>query len=214
VAVLAGTCAFAAAVLGPGWHRVAVLSLYVMLGALYVVTPGKFHRKEAACLTYLVGATAVFSAATFIFPGSGLLLMILVAQCYMLLPLRLGLVASTAFVALNAASELAWAGTTTTALVVVCAEALSVLVAFLFGSYITRIVAQSAQRAELIDELEHTRAAAADLARVSGALEERERLDREVHDALAQGFTSVVMVVQAARSALERGRPQDGGSGA
>ena len=67
----------------------------------------------------------------------------------------------------------------------------------------------SMQRAE-----EHTRllitlqAAQAELARTNheaGVTAERERLAREIHDTLAQGFTSVVMQAQAATAALDVG---------
>lgn len=51
-------------------------------------------------------------------------------------------------------------------------------------------------------------AAQAELARTNheaGVLAERERLAREIHDTLAQGFTSVVMQAQAATAALDVG---------
>src|SRR5690606_14812623 len=54
-----------------------------------------------------------------------------------------------------------------------------------------------------LDELLATRD---DLARANlaaGAREERERLTGEIHDTLAQGFTSVVMAARRARRALE-----------
>src|SRR5699024_269426 len=40
----------------------------------------------------------------------------------------------------------------------------------------------------------------------SGVLAERERLAGEIHDTLAQGFTSIVMVAQTAQAELRRGR--------
>ncbi len=41
-----------------------------------------------------------------------------------------------------------------------------------------------------------------------GALAERERLSREIHDTLAQGFTSLLMLVQAVEAELEHDVPQ------
>lgn len=62
--------------------------------------------------------------------------------------------------------------------------------------------AETAERQRLLDELLATRD---DLARANlaaGAREERERLTGEIHDTLAQGFTSVVMAARRARRAL------------
>ena len=43
---------------------------------------------------------------------------------------------------------------------------------------------------------------------------ERERMAREIHDTLAQGFTSIVMLAQTASADLDRGRPDSGGGAA
>ena len=76
--------------------------------------------------------------------------------------------------------------------------------ALLLGAFITGIIAQSRQRAQLIEELTETRTALARERHGAGVLAERERLAAEIHDTLAQGFASVVLLVQAARAALER----------
>jgi signal transduction histidine kinase len=78
----------------------------------------------------------------------------------------------------------------------------SVAVAVGIGLWIARIIRQSRQRAELIAQLAETRAQLAVVSREAGALAERERLSREIHDTLAQGFTSVLLLLEAARPAL------------
>lgn len=63
--------------------------------------------------------------------------------------------------------------------------------------------AETAERQRLLDELV---AARDDLARAhldAGVRAERERLAREIHDTLAQGFTSVVMAARRARDAAK-----------
>ncbi|TMQ92014.1 sensor histidine kinase [Actinomadura soli] len=50
----------------------------------------------------------------------------------------------------------------------------------------------------LIGELVRTRGELADTQRAAGVLEERERLSREIHDTLAQGLTSMGILLQAA----------------
>lgn len=73
-----------------------------------------------------------------------------------------------------------------------------------FALWINRIIAQSAQRRELINELERTQAQLVSAERREGMLEERQRLAREIHDTLAQGFTSIVMQLEAAEQALSQ----------
>jgi signal transduction histidine kinase len=71
-----------------------------------------------------------------------------------------------------------------------------------FGSWINRIIDQSKERAELIEQLERTRAELAEANREAGRLAERDRLASEIHDTIAQGFTSIVMLVQAAEAVI------------
>jgi signal transduction histidine kinase len=71
-----------------------------------------------------------------------------------------------------------------------------------FALWISRIIEQSAGRRELIEELERTQAELVSAERREGMLEERQRLAREIHDTLAQGFTSIVMQLEAAEQAL------------
>jgi signal transduction histidine kinase len=71
-----------------------------------------------------------------------------------------------------------------------------------FGTWIIRIIDQSAERAELIAQLERTRTELAEANREAGILAERDRLASEIHDTIAQGFTSIVMLVQAAEAVI------------
>lgn len=61
---------------------------------------------------------------------------------------------------------------------------------------------ESEQRRMLIDELTATRADLAAAQRSAGVLEERERLAREIHDTLAQGLSSIQLLLRAAERAL------------
>jgi signal transduction histidine kinase len=69
---------------------------------------------------------------------------------------------------------------------------------------VTRVVQESQRRRELIDELQATRAEVARLSREAGTEAERQRLSAEIHDTLAQGLSSIVMLVQAADAELAR----------
>jgi signal transduction histidine kinase len=71
-----------------------------------------------------------------------------------------------------------------------------------FGIWVSAIIGQSSRRRDLIEELEETQAELAAAERREGVLQERQRLAREIHDTLAQGFTSIVMHLEAAEQAL------------
>jgi signal transduction histidine kinase len=77
--------------------------------------------------------------------------------------------------------------------------------AIAMAAWIDGIIQQSGQRADLIGELEATRAELAEVNHRAGTEAERERVRQEIHDTLAQGFTSIVMLAQASESALDRG---------
>ncbi|AZI58784.1 sensor histidine kinase [Nakamurella antarctica] len=62
--------------------------------------------------------------------------------------------------------------------------------------------AESEQRRQLIEQLHHTRAELAAAERESGMLGERERLAREIHDTLAQGLSSIQLLLRAAGRTL------------
>ncbi|MGX1668679.1 sensor histidine kinase [Streptomyces sp. NPDC055400] len=61
---------------------------------------------------------------------------------------------------------------------------------------------ESERRQRLIEELIATRAELAAAERTAGTLAERERLAREIHDTLAQGLSSIQLLLRAAQRAL------------
>ena len=69
--------------------------------------------------------------------------------------------------------------------------------AMLIGRFIAGIMDESRRQRALIAELRTTREELARERHQAGVTAERERLAREIHDTLAQGFTSVVMLTQA-----------------
>jgi signal transduction histidine kinase len=83
---------------------------------------------------------------------------------------------------------------------------LTLLFAVMIGTWIHRVVMQSEERAALIRELEESREEVERLSREAGMAAERTRLAAEIHDTLAQGFTSLVTLVQAAESTLDNDR--------
>lgn len=68
----------------------------------------------------------------------------------------------------------------------------------LFGAWIATIIDQSAQRHDLIEQLEATRRELAEQERLAGIQAERQRMARELHDTVAQDLTAIVMQLRAA----------------
>ena len=68
--------------------------------------------------------------------------------------------------------------------------------------FVKAIMDQSSERLRLINALDETRAELAASERQAGVLQERQRMAREIHDTLAQGFTSIVMHMEAADDSL------------
>jgi signal transduction histidine kinase len=77
-----------------------------------------------------------------------------------------------------------------------------------YGAWVSRIIGQSAERAGIIEQLEATRADLAAAQHEAGRLAERQRLAADIHDTLAQGFTSILMLIQAAQADLGGLHPQ------
>ncbi|WP_051288800.1 sensor histidine kinase [Mycobacterium sp. URHD0025] len=70
----------------------------------------------------------------------------------------------------------------------------------IIGTTIMTTMRQRQQLAETVAELAASRAEASRLSREAGVAAERERLAREIHDTLAQGFTSIVALAQAVQA--------------
>ncbi|MFD5589188.1 sensor histidine kinase [Streptomyces sp. NPDC058733] len=77
-----------------------------------------------------------------------------------------------------------------------------VAVGVLIGLWAHSVVAQSAERARLIGELERAQVQLSEAHQRQGAADERERIARDIHDTLAQGFASIIVLAEAARAGL------------
>lgn len=83
----------------------------------------------------------------------------------------------------------------------------AVAIATVFGYQALRV--ESEQRRRLILELDRTRSELATAQHRSGVLDERERLAREIHDTLAQGLSSIQLLLRAAGRSLDPERGVD-----
>ncbi|WLW50238.1 sensor histidine kinase [Streptomyces sp. YU58] len=84
---------------------------------------------------------------------------------------------------------------------------LGTAVAVTITCYVATLDHESHKRQRLLDELTATQAERAAAERQAGTLAERQRLAREVHDTLTQGFASIAMLLDAARDDLPPDSP-------
>lgn len=75
---------------------------------------------------------------------------------------------------------------------------ISLVFSLAMGLWIVHVDATSTERAELIAHLRAAQDQVADLHRDAGAVAERERIARDLHDTIAQTLTGIVMVAQRA----------------
>jgi signal transduction histidine kinase len=85
--------------------------------------------------------------------------------------------------------------------------AFAIAFAYVYSRWMARVIEQSLDRAALIEQLEATRAELAAAHHEAGVQAERHRLAGEIHDTLAQGFTSIVTLLQAGQASLDAASP-------
>lgn len=78
-----------------------------------------------------------------------------------------------------------------------------IFIAFLYSGYALFTLELLMRETRAREELERTRRELEQASRQAGVLEERQRLAREIHDTLAQGFASIVVQLEAAEMAAE-----------
>ncbi|MEU8575424.1 sensor histidine kinase [Streptomyces asoensis] len=117
-----------------------------------------------------------------------------------LLPRRAALVAVAATAAAAVAGFAAHQNAFSPAMAIGPGLGAAVAVAVVLGYQ--ALYRESEQRRALIEELTATRADLAAAQHTAGVLAERDRLAREIHDTLAQGFSSIQLLLRAAGRAL------------
>jgi signal transduction histidine kinase len=177
----------------------AVLSLaYLLAGA-----PGLVSRDRRLLSLYLVVLVAVVAVLAWVLPELLFLLFLGFTQVWFMVgSLRAGIAWTLALGAAGTVGPLVHWTQGTEPLSGPGQTLVGVVFSLAMGMWVTRVLEQSEQRAVLIRELEETRAELAALHHQQGIVAERERLAREVHDTLAQGYTSIVVLAQTAVAAL------------
>lgn len=151
----------------------------------------------------IIGVIVLWFALVNMSPAYYFTLFGLFGQVFRHLPLRYGVIAVLILTGSIIYEQLADAGATFSLTnPTIWVFLFTALGAIILGVWITAIIGQSTRRRQLIEQLEATQAELAAAERRAGILEERQRLARDIHDTLAQGFTSIVMHLEAADQAL------------
>ncbi|MCA5892689.1 sensor histidine kinase [Isoptericola sp. NEAU-Y5] len=182
----------------------ALLVAYLLWGARAART-----REQGPAVAYVVVLIVATTVSTAQASLATLLLFAAFSQIFMLLePARRAALAS-AVLATATAFGIAFQGGFDLPTLLEAAPQMVVALAFalLLGLWFATVMRRSDERARLLGELEEAQAQLAESHHSAGVTAERERIAREIHDTLAQGFTSVVTQAQAAVAALDRDEP-------
>jgi len=202
LAVMAGILTATDSGLSPArrWAALGVLAAacawYAAFGARQLHAD---HSRSWRSYLYVAVAIAITVGLTALSPSGALLFCLLYPSIWTLLPIRPAIAATVVTAVATGGAALGQSGMSGAPLrVAVVIVVGSVLVAVVIGVWISRIINQSKHRAAVIAELAATRTELAELSRQAGAMAERERLARDIHDTLAQGFASVLLLLEAA----------------
>jgi len=184
------------------------LALLAVLGAAYAVlgAPAARSRSVPRSRAYLAVLVSVVAGLVALDANVSFLLFLAYPQMWFFSNRpRDGVVGTVLLTAAVGAAFVVAVGTSADAVsTFALSMGVSLVFSLLMGLWIGGVITQSRRRADLIHELETTRAELAVAHHAHGVMAERERFAREIHDTLAQGFTSVVMLSQAAQAQLPR----------
>jgi signal transduction histidine kinase len=206
-ALLAGLLALAAVRSGDSAHPSAVVLSVLATGTVFAV--GAFSpavRRSRRTAAWWLAALCVSWLALLTLSPDGLWVAfpLYFLQLH-LLPVRWSLPAVGLTAAAAIASFLAHGSHLTPGAFIGPLLGAAVAVATVLGY--EALYRESERRRELIEELIATRAELADAERTAGTLAERERLAHEIHDTLAQGLSSIQLLLRAAQRLLPADSP-------
>ena len=176
-----------------------LLFVSIALGLWYAIWifiyPVYWQKHLVITLIYLVAGWAIWFRLTSFDPIYLFVLVGLYPQVFSFIPLFVKILGAFLLTALAVLQQFLIIGGLSGNLFLTLGAAVAGIIIALF---IHTIVDQSQNRQNLIDQLQATRNALAASERQAGIMHERQRLAHEIHDTLAQGFTSIVMHLEAA----------------
>ncbi|MGW4501089.1 sensor histidine kinase [Micromonospora sp. NPDC004336] len=190
------------ALAGPASHRAAVFAAVLAVAGGYAVGAAlpSVRRSRRAAAAWLAVLTAGWLVLLGLTPDGVWLAFPLFLLHLHLLPTRWGVLAVAATTVAAVGGVLGHQGAVTPGAVLGPVLGAGVSVGTVLGYQ--ALYRESEQRRRLIEQLTATRADLAAAEHAAGVLAERERLAREIHDTLAQGLSSIQLLLRAAQRAL------------
>jgi signal transduction histidine kinase len=212
------------------WHALFA-ALLVVAGVVVLLEPSTTRGPQLACLVAMAVAYVVWGVRGLARQGTAGLVYVLVVwalflllvgldaegeawlltfavfpQTWAMVPRRTAVVVVVAGIAVFTGLRVWQVSTTDEGLGGLFVASLIMLALSLaMGLFVDRLVTEAESRSQALRELRLAQADLAAAERAQGVSAERERMSREIHDTLAQGFTSVLTLARATESALERG---------
>ncbi|MFD4675315.1 sensor histidine kinase [Lentzea sp. NPDC058450] len=180
----------------------AVIVVAVLCAAVYVLGPlsPRVRSSRVVAARWLGAVTVAWLVLVILTPDGVWVAFPLYFLQLHLLPRKAGLVAVSITALTAIAAFAAHQGTFSPAAAIGPALGAAVAVAVVWGYQ--ALYRENEQRRRLIEELTATRADLAAAQHDAGVLAERERLAREIHDTLAQGLSSIQLLLRAAGRSL------------
>ncbi|MGO4300077.1 sensor histidine kinase [Leifsonia sp. RAF41] len=178
------------------WVALALASAFAVLYVLGATV--RKRRSAAARLVWIIALTAVWVALLVVVPEAAYLVFPLFFLYLHVLPGAGGPVAVIAATVIAVVALGLHGGFTVGGVI---GPLVGAGVALLIGLGYRAIAREAAEREQLVAELLATRDRLAATERQQGVLTERSRLAREIHDTVAQGLSSIQMLLHAAEAA-------------
>jgi signal transduction histidine kinase len=178
------------------WRRIAAAVAVAAMIGLYLALGRRLIAADTSAGLVALGEVVLFTLAVTAVPFMTWLLFAVIPMILKLVSMRpaMVLIVLASFVdpAIDTFEE---PGRVLSDLVI---SLISAAAGIWLGFWIIRVIEQNVERGQLIEQLEASRAAVARLSHETGIATERARLAGEIHDTLAQGFTSIITLLQAA----------------
>lgn len=185
----------------------AMVPWYLFLGRPLMNAVGATQAAGARGTFYLAGLAVLFTIAQSQNANAWFLAFALLPMCFHVTTLRHGLVFVVILNVIAGALVVRDNPRLSGALTAVGIVVFAVSFSYAYSRWVMKVIEQSLERAALIEQLEATRAELATAHHEAGVQAERHRLAGEIHDTLAQGFTSIVTLLQAAQAGLGDASP-------
>lgn len=183
----------------PLWRRLLAAGAIAAMVGLHLAAGRRLidqNREDAPSIAVACGHIALFAAGIVASPVTTWLLFALIPMIFHLVSVR---AAIWLVIAANLVTPVYDLVTGSSQLLMDSIIAvISAAGGIWLGFWIVRVIEQNIERGNLILELEASRAEVSRLSHEAGVAAERARLAGEIHDTLAQGFTSIITLLQAA----------------